>query len=156
MACAEMFRRKPERVVSSGAGESGDAGVSVVASDAFSARLRASRDAEGDAESAARRNAGKEENASARFRHHPAMPPYRPPPNGDDALRDVFAPVCAAPRRGRSRWAASWTTTRVWSACCSPASASTKTVGSLDARSKLFVVTTGGRAGDYVTYSCGG
>ena len=43
VACAEMFRFKPE-----GADPSGSAGVSVVASDAFSARLRAEMDAEAE------------------------------------------------------------------------------------------------------------
>ena len=156
MACAEMFRFKPERVVSSGAGESGDAGVSVVASDAFSARLRAEIDAEGDAESAeTRRNAEKKKTPSSLLPRAIPMPASATP-TATTSVMSSPSGLPAPPPRALSMGGIVDDDSSLVSVLLPPASASTKTVGSFDALSKLFVVTYSRRAGDYVTYSCGG
>ena len=156
VACAEMFRFKPERVVSSGAGESGDAGVSVVASDAFSARLRAEIDAEGDAESAeTRRNAEKKKTPSSLLPRAIPMPASATP-TATTSVMSSPSGLPAPPPRALSMGGIVDDDSSLVSVLLPPASASTKTVGSFDALSKLFVVTYSRRAGDYVTYSCGG
>ena len=163
MACAEMFRFKPERVVSSGAGETGDdAGVSVVASDAFSARLRAEIDAEGDAESAETkrgdRNAGEKKKTRGASSLLPrAIPmPASATPTATTSVMSSPSGLPAPPPRTLSMGGIVDDDSSLVSVLLPPASASTKTVGSFDALSKLFVVTYSRRAGDYVTYSCGG
>ena len=140
MVCAETFRFTPE-----GTGAAGDAGVSVVAGDvdAFSARLGPEPDAEETEEkrtaewvpravppAAATREA---EARAARF--SPSGVPAPPPRismggvvDDDSSLISVLLP---------------------------PASAASKTVGSYDAPSKLFVVTHSRRREEYVTYACG-
>lgn len=162
VACAEMFRFKPERVVSSGAGETGDdAGVSVVASDAFSARLRAEIDAEGDAESAETkrgdRNAGEKKKTRGASSLLPrAIPmPASATPTATTSVMSSPSGLPAPPPRTLSMGGIVDDDSSLVSVLLPPASASTKTVGSFDALSKLFVVTYSRRAGDYVTYSCG-
>jgi hypothetical protein len=156
VACAEMFRFKPERVVPSGAGESEDAGVSVVASDAFSARLRAEIDAEGDAESAeTRRNAEKKKTPSSLLPRAIPMPASATP-RATTSVMSSPSGLPAPPPRTLSMGGIVDDDSSLVSVLLPPASASTKTVGSFDALSKLFVVTYSRRAGDYVTYSCGG
>ena len=155
VACAEMFRFKPDV-----ADPSGSAGVSVVASDAFSARLRAEMDAEAEeagsptSESAERKEteesrtpellpsaipmpaAARETSAHAVMSSPSGLP--APPPrvsmsgivDDDSSLVSVLLPPG------------------------SPAATKTKTVGAYDAASKLFVVTHSRRRGEYVTYSC--
>ena len=157
VACAEMFRFKPERVVSSErAGETGDvSGVSVVASDAFSARLRAEIDAEGDAESAeTRRNAEKKKTPSSLLPRAIPMPASATP-TATTSVMSSPSGLPAPPPRTLSMGGIVDDDSSLVSVLLPPASASTKTVGSFDALSKLFVVTYSRRAGDYVTYSCG-
>ena len=157
VACAEMFRFKPERVVSSErAGETGDvSGVSVVASDAFSARLRAEIDAEGDAESAETRgNAEKKKTPSSLLPRAIPMPASATP-TATTSVMSSPSGLPAPPPRTLSMGGIVDDDSSLVSVLLPPASASTKTVGSFDALSKLFVVTYSRRAGDYVTYSCG-
>jgi hypothetical protein len=154
VACAEMFRFKPE-----GADPSGSAGVSVVASDAFSARLRAEMDAE--AEEAGERDESAERKEKEETRTPELLPSAIPMPaaareTSAHAVMSSPSGLPAPPPRVSMSGIVDDDSSLVSVLLPpgSPAATKTKTVGAYDAASKLFVVTHSRRRGEYVTYSC--
>ena len=152
VACAEMFRFKPE-----GADPSGSAGVSVVASDAFSARLRAEMDAEAEEAGEPPRAERKEKEETKTPELLPSAIPMPASARETSAHAVMSSPsgLPAPPPRVSMSGIVDDDSSLV-SVLLPPASAATKTktVGAYDAASKLFVVTHSRRRGEYVTYSC--
>ena len=154
VACAEMFRFKPDV-----ADPSGSAGVSVVASDAFSARLRAEMDAE--AEEAGERDESAERKEKEESRTPELLPSAIPMPaaareTSAHAVMSSPSGLPAPPPRVSMSGIVDDDSSLVSVLLPpgSPAATKTKTVGAYDAASKLFVVTHSRRRGEYVTYSC--
>jgi hypothetical protein len=149
-----MFRFKPDV-----ADPSGSAGVSVVASDAFVARLRAEMDAE--AEEAGERDESAERKEKEESRTPELLPSAIPMPaaareTSAHAVMSSPSGLPAPPPRVSMSGIVDDDSSLVSVLLPpgSPAATKTKTVGAYDAASKLFVVTHSRRRGEYVTYSC--
>jgi hypothetical protein len=155
VACAEMFRFKPESADPSGA-----AGVGGVASDAFVARLRAEMDAEATEAGERDESAERKETEESRTRKE-LLPSAIPMPaaareTSAHAVMSSPSGLPAPPPRVSMSGIVDDDSSLVSVLLPpgSPAATKTKTVGAYDAASKLFVVTHSRRRGEYVTYSC--